>query len=412
MIGCPGFSGRGIPDRMILERWQQVLKDGGDRPAVLWDGGWMSFSALNDAARTMGKGHGVLVARGDPPDSVVALLAGFLSGRPVQLVEKDREPREPACPVPEAACLIKQTVGGSGVRRCQFFDAAQVLADVDRLHAALDLANRGVTVAALSQAHSYGLTVGALQTLFHGVPMHWVATPFPSVVAGAIRAHERVFLAAVPAMWKAWLLGGLPMEKVALAVSAGSPLTLALEERARVRGGIKLHNLYGASECGAISFDDSEEPRTDEADLGKLLPGVEASVGDSGRLRIRSDAVGLGYDTLLSGEAFGDGCFWTADRILVREGKLIFNGSHGRGINVAGRKLSPGEIAEKMAAGAGCPVENIAVGARVSRDPERCEEVWVKIRTNHPAVDEAFKKTACRWLAPWEVPRVWTVEPR
>ena len=396
---------------MILERWKQVLKDGGDRPALLWDGGWMSFRQLDERARSQPAGAAVLVARGDPPELVVALLAGFLSGRPVQLVEKDREPRTPACPVPDETCLIKQTVGGSGVRRCQFFNEAQMLADVDRLHGALELADRGVILASLSQSHSYGLTVGALQTLFHGVPMHWVANPFPSVMAEAMTAHKRVFLPGVPAMWKAWLLGGLPMEKVALAVSAGSPLTLDLEKRARESQGIKLHNLYGASECGAISYDGSEDVRSDPRDLGSALPGVICSTGARGCLQVVSDAVGLGYDQDLPEERFGDGAFQTWDRVDFWESRLLYGGSEGRGINVAGRKLSPIEIEKKIQAGLSRSDVVVRVESRVSRDPERCEEIVAVLREGSDLVlDENFRRAASRNLAPWEVPRVWRQE--
>ena len=367
----------------------------------------MSFYELDEQARSPVAGEKVLVGRGDPPHLVVALLAGFLQNRPVQLVEKDREPRWPVSPLPEATCLIKQTVGGSGVRRCQFFSEAQIMADVDRLYGALELADRGVILASVSQAHSYGLTVGALQTLFHGVPMHWVANPFPGVLAEAMKHHDKVFLPGVPAMWKAWLLGGLPMEKVALAVSAGSPLTLELETRARESQGIKLHNLYGTSECGAISYDGSDGPRCDPRDLGTALPGVSCAVGAQGLLQVQSDSVGLGYDQPLPNEQFGNGIFQTCDRVELSEGNLFYEGSEGLGINVAGRKLSPVEIVEKIQAGLGVVDPVVKVVARASRDSERCQEIVAVIERSDVVLNEEFRRAACRDLAPWEVPRAW-----
>jgi acyl-coenzyme A synthetase/AMP-(fatty) acid ligase len=396
-------------ERMILKRWQQVVRDGGDRPAVLWDGGSMSFRQLDAEARERSRSDrgGIVVAQGDPPELVVKILAGWMSRRPVQLVEKDRQPRVPASEVPLEACLIKQTVGGSGVRRCQFFTAAQLLADVDRLHQALELRERGVALATLSQAHSYGLTVGAMQTLFHGVPIHWVANPFPTVVAEMMGVHERVFLAGVPAMWKAWLMGGLPMRNVALAVSAGSPLTLELEMRARDHAGIKLHNLYGASECGAISYDATDQPREDASDLGQVLSGVGVACGSGGRLRVESDAVGLGYDALLQGEVFGSGVFETQDVVRHEGDGLFLEACQGGGINVAGRKLSPGEIASKIAEANGLPLDTVTIKGRPSRDPERCEEVAAVIAGEGMVLDEAFRLQATQHLAPWEFPRVW-----
>jgi len=276
---------------------------------------------------------------------------------------------------------------------------------VDRLHAALDLGSRGVGVAAISCAHSFGLTMTVLQTLLNGVPTCSAPQPFAQPLMEAMKHHQRVFLPGVPALWKAWLMGDVSFENVSLAVSAGSPLTLALERLAMEKHGLKIHNLYGTSECGTVSWDETEVLRTDERDLGVLLPGVRARRDAEGRLVVTSSAVGLGYDEILPGESYQEGVFSTCDLIDVRSDRLFFERSAGGGINVAGRKLSPTEIAKKIMRATDLATVTICGGT--SRDAERCQDIVVELDVPQKEIDAAFKTRACALLAPWEVPRRW-----
>lgn len=384
---------------MIGERWQQVLYARRNAVALRISQSALTFADIDEAARALPVAEDHVLAQGSAADILVALVAGFLKNKPVHVVEKDRVRRVPVLQPPHETCLIKQTVGGSGVRRCQFFSASQVIADVDRLHRALELDNHGVCVAAISPAHSYGLTVSVLQTVLHGVPMHFLPEPFPAGLSEALSQHDRVFLPGIPALWRAWLMAGVNFKNVSLAVSAGSPLTLDLERRVFEAQGVKLHNLYGASECGAVAYDATAQLRDEESLLGTLLPGVtwEAS-------RLRSDAVGVGYDERLPGEVFDAGEFAPVDQLSVKGNELHFHGSAGKGINVAGRKLSPDEIAAKLRAAIGVACE---VHGTPSRDAERCEEVVAVVDLPKEQLTLEFKQRACESLAPWEVPRRW-----
>ena len=169
--------------------------------------------------------------------------------------------------------------------------------------------------------------------------------------------------------------------------------------------GLKIHNLYGASECGAVSWDDSGAVRGDGRDLGVLLPGVRAGCDAAGRLIVSSSSTGLGYDEMLPGENYGGGVFATCDQIEVREGRLFFERSLGGGINVAGRKLSPAEIAEKIMRAT--DLTKVAIRGAASRDPERCQDVVAELDVPQKDICAEFKARACALLAPGEVPRKW-----
>jgi long-chain acyl-CoA synthetase len=395
---------------MVAERWQKILDAQGDAIALRQPGRTWTFAELDRAARArpaetcpvLGRFH---LARGDAASLATALLAGFLDSHPVQVVEADRERRLPAAPPPPGTALIKQTVGSSGRRRCQFFSLPQVLADTDRLHAALGLAELDGVVAAISVAHSYGLSTTLLQLLAHGLPVHWLPSPFPAGLSEALALPGRRLLPGVPALWKAWLDAGIDFHSIGRAVSAGAPLRLDLEQRLHACAGLKLHNLYGTSETGAVSGDLTDQPRTDASDLGSLLPGVSAQPGPDGRLCVASDAVGLGYDAPEPGEVFGDGQHLAWDRIAMENDRLRFRGCLGTGIQVAGRKLSPHEVAARLRAAAGRP--GIEVRGEPSRDPERGQDIVAVVDLPPDQLTREFKTRACASLAPWETPRRW-----
>src|SRR5690606_11258653 len=127
-------------------------------------------------------------------------------------------------------------------------------------------------------------------------------------------------LPAVPAMWQAWhRLDLLKDAKIAVAISAGAPLSLDLETSIFASTGLKIHNLYASSECGGIAYDDSQTPRKDPSFVGKCVQGVELSVGSDGCLQVSGPAVAEGY---LSTEpdansSLQSGQFHTSDQVKL-----------------------------------------------------------------------------------------------
>ena len=121
----------------------------------------------------------------------------------------------------------------------------------------------------------------------HGVPVHLVPVPFPRVVEEVFQQHQAMVVPAVPSMWRAWHRSGiLKNAPIRLALSAGAPLALALEHEVFADAGLKIHNFYGASECGGIAYDATETPRESAGMLGTPLPGVRVDIGDDGRLSV------------------------------------------------------------------------------------------------------------------------------
>ena len=390
---------------MLYSRWQDILGKHRDRLAVIDGEDRWTFGDLAERLQAMPPAFSPIFARGGVPEVAVAVLRGWRDGQPVLPLEKDAP--DPGVPplIPEGTAHLKLTPGIAGKPRAVFFTAEQIAADADRLAAAMELHPLVPNLAAISVTHSYGFSSIMLPLLLHGVPVHAVEVPFPRVVAEALAAHERMVVPAVPSIWKAWHRSGiLAHAKIALAVSAGAPLSLELEAAVYESFALKLHNFYGASECGGISFDASATPRESAADLGRPLPGVTLKVCESGRFLVKSASVALGYEATREGEILGSGEFLTQDFGHIEGGHLLLESSGAESINVAGRKIGPAKIeAALMASGL---VERARAFGVPSHDPERVEEITAMVELKSGTLEQ-LRHRMTEVLAGWEMPRHW-----
>jgi acyl-coenzyme A synthetase/AMP-(fatty) acid ligase len=391
---------------VIAEAWEKQID--GSRKLLHLKGTYYSVQEINELAKQQSPLFCPVIgdfflAQGNALDIIVALVAGLHKRLPVQLVEKDRERRVSHQKLPQGTFLIKQTVGASGVRRCQFFTQEQLYADVSLIHRLYHHKKVTAVLQAISPAHSYGLTVTVMQAICYGLMIYSVDSPLPNEIEDLLESQENWLLPSVPAIWKAWGYSQLNFKKVAMALSAGSPLSLALEQQYMSLWGLKLHNLYGTSETGVIAFDEGDHLRDKEDYLGKVVEGVEVRI-HQGRLWVKSPATALGYDEIHAEELLGDNEHLTWDAVEIsKDQSLYWRKCLGAGINVAGRKLSPMEIAEKIQTVTG--VKSVKVSAKQARDLERVEDIVVEIEGVE--ITQEFKVQSTLYLAPWEVPRVW-----
>lgn len=393
---------------LLHERWLDTLGKNRGRIAIIEGQDQWTFGDLADRLAAMAPAPGPVFARGGVPDIAVAALRGWRDGQAVLPLEKDApEPRLPA-ELPTGTAHLKLTPGIAGKPRAVFFSGAQIAADADRLVSAMGLCPEIPNLAAASVTHSYGFSSIILPLLLHGVPVHAVEVPFPRVVAEALAAHEGMVVPAVPSMWKAWHRSGiLKGAKIAMAVSAGAPLSLELETTVHETCGLKLHNFYGTSECGGISFDASETPRSSAADLGTPFDGVAVSVHESGRFLVASTSVALGYESARETELLGEGSFLTQDFGRIDQDRLLLESSGAESINVAGRKIGPAKI-EAALIGTGL-VERAKVFGIPSHDPERVEEITAMVSLKASSLDD-LRHAAAGALAGWELPRHWVTD--
>lgn len=392
---------------MLYLRWLETSRRFAGRPAIHDGGSVITFGALAAAAESAPRVEKPVVARSGGLDFFVAVLQAWRDGQAVIPLEKDApEPALSRTP-PADTRLVKYTPGAAGIPRGIFLSGPQVMADGDRIVSAMALDPAVPNLAVISLAHSYGFSNIVLPLLLHGVPVHLVPMPFPRVVEEAFQQHESLVVPAVPPMWRAWQRSGiLRRASVRLALSAGAPLAVELERQVFDECGLKIHNFYGASECGGIAYDASAVPRESADVLGTPLPGVSVEISAHGRIAVRSDAVAAGYDSPREDDQLGGGFYLTRDLGWIDDaGRLRLSGTTGAAINVAGRKVSPARVeAAIIATGL---VASVKVSGIPSSDPERFEEISARVELRPGATLDALKSAAAETLRSWEIPRHW-----
>lgn len=392
---------------MLYLRWLDTSRRFACRPAIFDGGNVVTFAELAAAVESTPRAMEPVIARTGSQAFFIQVLRAWRDGQAVIPVEKDApEPILPRRPLADTR-LVKHTPGAAGIPRGIFLTSDQIAADAERLVAAMSMLPEVPNLAVISLAHSYGFSNVVLPLLLHGVPVHIVPVPFPRVIEQAIHQHAAMVIPAVPSMWRAWHRSGiLKNAPICLAISAGAPLSLALEQEVFADAGLKIHNFYGASECGGIAWDATPTPRESTALLGAPLPGVQVEIGSDGRISVTSDAVATCYDASRDGDHLGDGVYRTRDLgFKDGVGNLHLTGTTGGAINVAGRKISPAKV-EAAILSTGL-VLHAKVSGIPSIDPERFEEIAVEVDIRPGVSLEDLKSATAAKLQAWEMPRHW-----
>ncbi|KAB2671320.1 MAG: acyl--CoA ligase [Verrucomicrobia bacterium] len=391
---------------MLYDRWRALVRRSPDAPA--WvdpdPDATMTFAELAAAAERVDAGTGPWVfPRGHSVDFVLAVLSAWRHGKTVCPLEPYQA--IPALPTPPPGMAhLKFTSGSTGAPRGIAFTQSQIAADADHIVSTMGLRPEWPNLGVISLAHSYGFSNLVTPLLLHGIPLVRVPAPLPELLQRAAAGRDAVTLPAVPALWRAWHDAGCIPGCVRIALSAGAPLPLGLEQAVYARSGLKLHNFYGASECGGIAYDRTETPRTDERVTGTALDGVTLAAEPGGCLEVRGTAVGNGYWPE-SDPALAHGCFRTSDWVEIGEsGAVRWLGRSADVVNVAGRKLAPETVETALRSHAGVR-ECVVFGVEAPDDP-RGELLVACVEAPGVAIAELRAHAAAR-LPAWQVPREW-----
>lgn len=282
-----------------------------------------------------------------------------------------------------AAVAVKLTSGSSGEPHGVQVSAAGLRADTDALVACMGLSARDRALVAVPLSHSYGFSLLAVPALTHGIPLLF---PGAEGVLEAARVLGATFLPSVPAWYRSVLRsaqGASLAPSLRLLVSAGAPLAPAVARDFRARFGLAIHVLYGASECGSITYDRTGTA-AERGRVGTLLDGVTLDLGQRaddetpGTVSVRSPALGLGYLPERAGERerLGADRFHSDDLARWCEGELELCGRRSDWINVKGRKVDP-QAVEAAIASHPAVREVVVLGKSQAHDDEIVRAVIV-----------------------------------
>jgi acyl-CoA synthetase (AMP-forming)/AMP-acid ligase II len=284
------------------------------------------------------------------------------------------------------------------------FTAAQLMADAGNIVVTMALRPEWPNVGVISLAHSYGFSNLVTPLLLHGIPLALVGSPLPEAVGQGAAVFAAVTLPAVPALWRAWHEAGAIPANVRLAISAGAPLPLPLEREVFKSTGVKVHNFYGATECGGIAYDRTPQPRDQESRAGAPLENVELSLADDGCLEVRSAAVAEGYWPEPAPN-LGQGCYRASDLAELSGGQVFLRGRASDQINVAGRKVSPEAV--EACLGRHPAVQECLVFGVPAPDNGRAEIIVGCVAAGSAVTGRELQQFLLSRLPAWQVPREW-----
>jgi len=391
---------------MLYERWRQMARNHPAETALRESpsGRRWTFAQLVAAAEKQPVTDGPLVfAQGHAAEFLFQVLRAWRDHAVLCPLEIGQPP--PPLPVPpRPAAHLKLTSATTGPARAVVFTAQQLAADAENIVATMGLRPDWPNLGVISLAHSYGFSNLVLPLLLHGIPLVIVNSPLPEIVRRAAVGMPALTLAAVPALWRTWHATNIIPVSTRLAISAGAPLPVALEQDVFQKHGLKLHNFYGSTECGGIAYDGTMTPRSEGACVGAALHQVTLALNDSGCLRVSSHAVGQGYwpdaDSTL-----GQGAFQTSDLAEFCAGQVFLRGRVSDQINVAGRKISPASIEQVLATHPA--VDECLVFGLPSSDADRSETIAACIVPREKLAAAELKQFLLARLPAWQVPREW-----
>ncbi len=391
---------------MLYERWRRVARERRDELALtdLASGRNWTFGALDrltevasPAARSM------VFPQGHTPEFVLDVLRAWRTGAIVCPLESGQA--LPSVPRPPPPCgHLKSTSATTGAPRWVAFTGPQLAADADNIVLTMGLRPEWPNLGVISMAHSYGYSNLVLPLLLHGIPLVLAPSALPEVVHRAAKRFSALTLAGVPALWRAWHEARAVPRTVRLAVSAGAPLPVALEREVFDTCGLKLHNFYGATECGGIAYDRSPRPRRTDAAVGTPMENVRLSLNHEQCLCVHSRAVGQTYWPEPS-ETLRSGRLQTADLAEIRGGRIYLHGRAADLINVAGRKLSPETVESVL--GKHPSVRDCVVFGLPNAEGDRAEVVGAAVASREPVTGETLRRFLLERLPAWQVPRQW-----
>lgn len=391
----------------LYDRWLRVVAEQGDRIALVdvpAGRRWTFNQLCAEVERAPRTADSVIFAQGAGSEFIFSVLAAWGTGAVVCPLEAGQAPPTFSMELPAGIVHLKTTSATTGAARFVAFTAQQLSADARNIVDSMGLRGDWPNVGVISLAHSYGFSNLVLPLLLHGIPLVLAGSALPEALRLAAGQLAGCTLAGVPALWRTWQDAGAIPSNVKLAISAGAPLPLGLEQGVYSQAGLKIHNFYGSSECGGIAYDGSPRPREDPACAGLPLRNVEVRLAPGGCVEVRGAAVGETYwpepETKL-----GAGVFQTSDQGEIRDGVVYLTGRASDLINVAGRKVSPETIERVLG---GCPqVAACVVFGVPATDFGRGEMIVACLRLASGGTLAAAKRFAEDRLRGWQLPREW-----
>ncbi|HYS95041.1 MAG TPA: class I adenylate-forming enzyme family protein [Chthoniobacterales bacterium] len=427
----------------LLKRWEAILARKGDAPAIFNNRGQINrtFRAIDEYAckfeskiDSFAAGSVIAVQIGnheDWPSILIACLRRGMIVLPLEQSISDQQ-RDAAAKICRASgiieragkvrvleheqpnwqgnnpALLKLTSGTTAAPRAIRFGSEQLLADCDQICDTMGVSDVDLNFGVIPISHSYGFSNLLTPLIARGVPLVLSQDRTPRAVLADIAKTDATVFPGMPLFYQAFceMKNIPPLPKLRVCISAGAPLPIATAKKFRDKFALPIHSFYGASECGGICYDREAKNEIEgfvgspmkDVDLEMIEPGAETS-----QVRVRSAAVGNGYFPDVDEEKLGNGVF-VPDDLLARHGsgfKIV--GRISDVINVAGKKVNPAEIEERLLHFPG--VRQAVAFGRPAGAGLRNEEVAACVVANVDLRENELMEFCRTALSGWQVPK-------
>ncbi len=307
---------------------------------------------------------------------------------------------------PEDTAAIIFTSGSEGIPKGVQLTHRGLLANLRQIFVAADLRDEDRFFNALPFFHSFGLVGGIIAPLVRGCYVFNYPSPLHyRIVPTVVYEKNCTILLGTNTFLNGYARKAHPydFQTVRYLVAGAEKVQTATFETYSRKFGVRIHEGYGATECGPVlCINTKMDPNTYTA--GRLLPGIEwrtepvEGVTEGGRLFVRTPAMMKGYlnaDANAAFQALG-GWYDTGDIAKVDEdGYITVLGRMKRFAKVSGEMISLTAVEDALAGaftahyGLRCTVAVVAVP-----DAEKGEKLVAL--ANEPRLQLADLRAAIR----------------
>ncbi len=435
------------PKDALSERWQATLAQKRDEPAIFNRRGQVAFTfrGIDERARdfeskieNFDAGSVVAIQIGnheDWPSILIACLRRGVVVLPLEQSISDQQ-RDAALKICEVSGIVaagraieilpmrtsaattnwgksrpsflKLTSGTTATPRAIRFRSGQLLADCDQICDTMGISDVDLNFGVIPVSHSYGFSNLLTPLIARGVALVLSQDRTPRAVLEDLAKTDATVFPGMPVLYQAFCEMEVvsPLSKLRICISAGAPLPIAVAKKFRERFGLPIHSFYGASECGGICYD-REAASDGEGFVGSPMKDVELEMIDprteATQIRIRSAAVGDGYFPDVDEEKLGNGVFVPDDLLARHDSGFKIVGRVSDVINVAGKKVNPAEIEERLLRFPG--VRQAAAFGRPAGAGLRNAEVVACVVVDVDLRENEILEFCRNALSAWQVPK-------
>jgi len=324
---------------------------------------------------------------------------------------KDREQAADATTdwAEKAPTLLKLTSGTTAAPRAIRFGSQQLLADCNQICDSMGISDADLNFGVIPISHSYGFSNLLMPLIVRGVPMVVSRDRTPrAVLADLARTNATVF-PGTPIFYQAFCdMHDVPaLRQLRLCISAGAPLSGTVAKKFFEKFKLLIHSFYGASECGGICYD-REGTAFEDGVVGEPLKNVDVEIIDSAapssQIRVRSAGVGDGYFPEPDEQKLANGIFVPDDLLARTERGFKIVGRISDVINIAGKKVNPGEVEAHIIGFPGIK-QAVVFGRPAAAGALRNEEVAACVVADADLRENNLLELCRKTLSPWQVPK-------